>query len=421
MLAHIPSAHAEVVTSLTFSPHTTGQHLLCSTSGDHSAILWSVCPSGDATATLQHVAQLNYHSGPVNTATFHPEDVNLLVTASDDRRIAIWDIRRPQRPVGVIGGFHDGINKLIWLPPSAAPAAFPAPSWCLVSACDDGLIYIHALQPCSQPASSPQGDNSSGGCITAPFELTATLIEKFWVSTSTVNDVVYCPRNRVLITASEDAALRSWRVLYAPDATTEDRLTASLDEFENPVNHVVIVPPGLMEPQSDAANARLGVGGGHGEVDEEEDSAASPAAGAASGSGAPSRVLMANGLPPPAMVLDEQRGCWLLAASSECVFGVDYSYELSTFGEEARSFVGHRDYVRGIEFTGQGTMLTVSDDSTVVEWEVASGSPIRQVKLHEGMIMASALSPARDILATGTDGGEIRLWRLPFQTERMSC
>lgn len=86
------------------------------------------------------------------------------------------------------------------------------------------------------------------------------------------------------------------------------------------------------------------------------------------------------------------------------------------FGSGACSFVGHSDYIRGLEFTANNTLLTVSDDTTAMEWNVASNEPIRVIKLHESEIMSSAINASGDILATGSESGEVRLWKLPFAT-----
>lgn len=443
MFTQITNAHTEVVTSLVFSPHVAaggeGGGLLCSTSGDDTAALWDLRAGSGASQRVAHLT--GHHVGPVNHALFHPSDVNTLLTASDDRSIACWDLRRPDRVVGKISGFQEGVNKMLWLPVTSqgcgsGGVAEQGVGWNVVSACDDGHVYVHALVV---PDSTAE--------VTTPAGLVpqvGALVDKFRVSTSTVNDVVLAPHSTsILITASEDCALRSWSLRASQQynntavGATEDRLLATLDEFENPVNHVVVVPPGLMAPHTAATAVAGGAAhdspAGAGEVgqvdgarsafvrargvEEDGDANASGAeedeeGGAGGGAGQATSSSLA---------ISEAAGtgCWLLAACSECVFGVDFALRSGEFGSEARAFVGHRDYVRGLEFTSEGTLLTVSDDSTALEWSLASTEPIRQVKLHEGMVMSSALSPSRTLFATGTDGGEIRVWRLPFETERV--
>ncbi|KAG5479277.1 hypothetical protein LSCM4_01869 [Leishmania orientalis] len=448
MFTQLSSAHTEVVTSLTFSPHviTTGEGgLLCSTSGDDTAALWDLRAGPGASQRAAHFT--GHHLGPVNHALFHPDNPYTLLTASDDRTIGCWDLRRPDRVIGKICGFQEGVNKMLWLPVTSTGCGGTegrsSGRWSVVSACDDGHVYVHALvlPDCGAESTADAGTNP------APIPQVGALVDKFRVSTSTVNDIVLAPNSTsILITASEDCALRSWSLRHAQQMTNtsaglmEDRLLASLDEFENPVNHVVVVPRGLMAPlESQAAgggpesvNGRSPAGAAddaeecagaavastgfarayqpaHDGDSSEDDEAGS---GAGSSAGAPRRrpleISEASGT-----------GCWLLAACSECVFGVDFAVRLGEFGNGVRTFVGHQDYVRGLEFTSDGKLLTVSDDSTAIEWSLATTAPIRQVKLHEGLVMSSAVSPSLTLLATGTDCGEIRVWRLPFATERI--
>lgn len=117
MFTQIPNAHTEVVTSLIFSPHVAAGiegGLLCSTSGDDTAALWDLRAGSNATQRVAHLT--GHHLGPVNHALFHPVDANFLFTASDDRTIACWDLRRPDAVVGKISGFQEGVNKMLWLP-----------------------------------------------------------------------------------------------------------------------------------------------------------------------------------------------------------------------------------------------------------------------------------------------------------------
>ncbi|CBZ34149.1 hypothetical protein, conserved [Leishmania donovani] len=448
MFTQISNAHTEVVTSLVFSPHvvTTGEGgLLCSTSGDDTTALWDLRAGPGASQRAAHLT--GHHVGPVNHALFHPSNAYTLLTASDDRSIGCWDLRRPDRVVGTVSGFQEGVNKMLWLPVTSdgcrgTGGSSSGGGWRVVSACDDGHVYIHAL------SLSNSGSESVTVADTAPVPQVGALVDKFRVSTSTVNDIVLAPNSiSILITASEDCALRSWSLRHAQQMTNtsvglmEDRLLATLDEFENPVNHVVVVPSGLMAPvESRAAGegpesgSSRSLDGAAGDAEECADAASASTgfprayqqvhggnvvedaeAGSDTGSSAGARQ------PRRATDISEAAGtgCWLLAACSECVFGVDFALRIGEFGTGARAFVGHQDYVRGLEFTSEGKLLTVSDDSTAIEWDLATTDPIRQVKLHDGLVMSSAVSPSRDLLATGTDRGELRVWRLPFATERI--
>ncbi|KPA85771.1 hypothetical protein ABB37_00125 [Leptomonas pyrrhocoris] len=450
MFTQIAEAHTEVITSLMFSPHVvTGSEeggLLCSTSGDDTAALWDLRAGS---GTSQRAALLaGHHVGPVNHALFHPTDAHTLLTASDDRSIGCWDLRRPDKVVGKISGFQEGVNKMLWLPVASMGCGGGSGSmgsgWNVVSACDDGHVYVHAMvlpdDNSAEVASTAAGAEVMAAMGTTLVPQVGALVDKFRVSTNTVNDIVLAPHSTTtLITASEDCALRSWTL--RPDkqfsnttvGTMDERLLDTLDEFENPVNHLVVVPPGLMgagdlsnktegwrespagagEVGQDDGENRRGFSSENAEAEDEGEEKDEDEEERGAGGGHTHQRSSA-GISDTAGT-----GCWLLAACSECVFGVDFSLHSGRFGNGARSFVGHRDYVRGLEFTSEGTLLTVSDDSTVMEWNLSNSDPIRQMKLHEGMVMSSALSPSRTLFATGTDRGEIRVWRLPFETERM--
>ncbi|AAZ12393.1 hypothetical protein, conserved [Trypanosoma brucei brucei TREU927] len=365
MLLSVPEAHTEVITSLQFSPHHAS--VLCSTSGDDTAALWDLRNPSDSC----NIARLTHHREPVNHALFIEESEPCLLTASDDRTIAYWDVREISQPVAVIRGFGDGINKMLRLPVSrrSGNACVNGGACCLiVSACDDGAVYIHDVALCGDTRRQ-SGMPVEGAGDT--FSSTGNLVDRFMASTSTVNDLVLSPNPNLLLTASEDCAIRLWDIgpIFGGQRTQDERLVTSFDEFENPVNHIAVInSPRVTQFVQDEGQ------GGH-------------------------------------------SGCWLYAACSEFIFAVDLDPVSGALGEGARTLTGHQDYVRGLEFVGDDTLLTVSDDSTVIEWSLRTSNPVRQVKLHEGLVMASAVSAARDVLATGTDGGEMRVWRLPFLTE----
>lgn len=74
---------------------------------------------------------------------------------------------------------------------------------------------------------------------------------------------------------------------------------------------------------------------------------------------------------------------------------------------------GHMAMIQGIFFTNDGKMLiSVSDDKTVREWNIASGKTIRILRGqigpgHEGKIFAAALSPDNRWLSVVGSKGKI--------------
>ena len=107
-------------------------------------------------------------------------------------------------------------------------------------------------------------------------------------------------------------------------------------------------------------------------------------------------------------------------------FAVEYDARTGTFGHESKGFACHTDFVRGIEFLDDDTMLTVADDGTAVEWSLRTAQPTRQMKLHDEPIMAMAAArdsaaSAPHTLVTGCADGVVRIWRMPFTAGRVNA
>lgn len=391
MLGQVVHSSQEVVTSLCFMPHN-GKNLLVSSSGDGTTALWDAVGSQQ----VERLVTLGHHRDAVNDVLPLPEHLHpygCLCTASDDRTIAVWDLRQTATPVQTIRGWSDGINKMLLLPPGAGPDSLQG-SHLIVSACDDGLVYIHSLSA----------------------DLTqVTPVDSFWVALHSVNDLLY--HNGTLITASEDCAVRSWRLPFQPNMPVEQRLIESVDEFSNPINHICFVPDGLLPPPPPPVDANITMDGAAGETGSDEDRNNNNNNNTDNESPSPSSPQMEDA--GSAAVTQRGPATWILAACSELAFGTDFYGCSGTFGKAVKTFQGHTDYIRGMLFTNEGTLLTVSDDTTLLEWNLQSCEMVRQVKLHDSLVMASALTPGKDVLATGTAEGEIRLWKLPFQTECM--
>ena len=318
MLCELQPAGGLGISSLQISPD---QLTLCSTSLDGTATLWDL-------HTQQQIATLKHHTDAVNCSLFTND--KQVMTGGDDRLVVTWDARDLSKPFHVLTGFHDGVNKM------CLGASTPT----LYTAADDGIVYVHGLR---------EG---------LPLEL------RFMVSEATANDITCIAGNPdIVLTCSEDHAIRSWKTgpVRQAEEGGDDRLLDSLDAFENPVNHILLV--------------------------------------------------------------GQKR---LYAASSECAVLLPFDPETGHFGdaETAIGFVGHSDYIRGLEVAGD-RLFTVSDDQTLIEWNAATGEMIRRVKLHNDMIMGMALvrDPANreqpTHLVSGCEDGSIRVWNLPFATEEV--
>lgn len=81
-----------------------------------------------------------------------------------------------------------------------------------------------------------------------------------------------------------------------------------------------------------------------------------------------------------------------------------------------RILTGHTDGINDVAFSPDGRLLaTVSQDTDIKLWDIATGQAIGTLTLHAQPINAVAFSPDGRILATGGDDGFIILWNVETQ------
>ena len=80
-------------------------------------------------------------------------------------------------------------------------------------------------------------------------------------------------------------------------------------------------------------------------------------------------------------------------------------------GKEIMTFEGHSDDITSVAINADNTILASgSKDKTLKLWAFASGKLISTIN-HDTKIKAVAFSPDRQILATGCNAGNIRLFK----------
>lgn len=132
------------------------------------------------------------------------------------------------------------------------------------------------------------------------------------------------------------------------------------------------------------------------------------------------RVLRAMKLQPLNYVDDQLDLALLLAIEANRVAGEQPEVRRSLLSaltanlEVTQLLPGHKDYVRAVAFSADGTMLASgSYDSTLILWNVAGGLQVHAaLEGHEGAVYRIAFSPDGKILASASDDGAVRLWNV---------
>ena len=73
------------------------------------------------------------------------------------------------------------------------------------------------------------------------------------------------------------------------------------------------------------------------------------------------------------------------------MIGTARLWDLET-GEELRAFTGHASWVSSVAVTGDGRLVTGSDDGTARLWDLATGEELRAFTGHEGSVSSVAVT-----------------------------
>ena len=163
--------HSSPVLDLCFSPFLSSASLLATGSSDCTVKLWEVNADGGGEAKQT----LAGHQRPVRLVRFLPSAPGLLLSASLDTSVCLWDVESgSQEPVAMFGGDQFGgggggggggsAARLDWAS-AAMSLSFSSDGRCVVAALRDGGLRILDLRVGSKPAgvlggtveTSPQG------------------------------------------------------------------------------------------------------------------------------------------------------------------------------------------------------------------------------------------------------------------------
>ena len=229
--------HTDDVNSAAFSPDGK---LIVSASNDKTIRIW------DAQTGKQIGDTIEGHTHFVFSAAFSP-DGKRIVSASNDNTIRIWDVQTGKQIGKPLEGHADGVLS----------AAFSPDGKRIVSASDDETIRIWDAQTGKQIGKPLEGHTS--GVLSAAFSpdgkriVSASWDEtvRIWDAqtkkqignplgehTGTVSSAAFSPDGRRIVSASRDKTIRIW------DAQTGKQIGKPLEGHTNLVISVAFSPDG---------------------------------------------------------------------------------------------------------------------------------------------------------------------------------
>ncbi|WPG99051.1 vegetative incompatibility protein het-e-1 [Acrodontium crateriforme] len=343
--------HGAVVRAVAFSPNQQTQ-TLASASDDGILKLWNA-----TTGELLHT--LKGHEEPINAIAFSPNEGQVLASASNDSTIRLWNTTTGKL-MQKLESIHDGFE--------VDAIAFSPDGKSLASTSGERIVR--------------QFWDLLSGEITSEAFVTPDAHE------SRINSIAFSPSGKLLATASIDESIRLW------DTTTTKamQITHILSGHENWVRDLAFSPDGqTLASASDDGTVRLWSMN----VD-------SPMMG---------KVLH---------VFDDQQTCLRGVAFSPngqsiASASIDRKIRIwTTTGDLKNTLRGHDGGVNSVRFLTNGHLASVSGDRTVRIWDTATGEVHHHMHGHNDAVLAVALSPNRQVLASisAPHDKNVQLWNV---------
>ena len=367
----IMSGHTAIVESAAFSPDGK---VIVTASDDKTIRLWD-------TATSRQILLLNGHAGRVNFAEFSP-DGGRLVSASADKSVRIWDAATG-RELLLLSGHAGTVNC----------ARFSPDGGRVVSASGDQTARIW---------------NTTTGRET-------TILKGH---EARVNSAVFSPDGRIVATASSDNTARVW------DAATGREMTV-LSGHSGHVNSAAFSPDGRRVATASADNsARIWDVATGREIMRLSGHAGAVNSVAFSADG---RRVVTGSYDNTARLWDPNTGRQILLLSGtapllSAVFSADGRRVITaSYDKTARLWdvtdraikllTGHTDRVVSAAFSPDGRrVVTASEDQTARLWDAETGEQTLVLRGHTNLVSCVTFSPDGGRVLTSSADKTARVW-----------
>lgn len=353
-------------------------------------------------ATGRHVAKLSWHTARITAASFLAESAHLLLTASMDGTVCVWDISDPAAPQPLE-------SRTLKHGAAVTTMAASADGRSVVTGCDDGKVRWWNGNRASSPRIVP---------LPAGSQVTSVAL--------TVD------AGRALVV---DAAGRAvWLVEADPDGESLPAAHRFLDlgALDVPAWSATFAPNGRSVVTIGGDEARQW------DLQGQETMQFNPHRTVAAASYSPTgdRVVSA-GWDNSARIWDAKTGQTLLkldnaragkngghaAAINSAAFSHDGAFVLTasddhvvklwdtSSGQVVRNFVGHSAGVRSAAFSNDGRrIVSASSDGTARVWDADSAAILLELKRHELPVSSAVFSADGKWIVTGSEDNTAIIW-----------